>query len=54
MLIAKIIFITFYGMDLLLAAHMHGKPKSGTVNFWVTLAGSGMGIGLLWAGGFFE
>ena len=32
----------------------HGKPKDGKHNFYVTLASTGIGIFVLYSGGFFK
>lgn len=53
MIIAKILLIAFYAINLLLFANMHGKPKGGTYNFWTGLIDTGIIMGLLWWGGFF-
>lgn len=52
--IAQIILLAFYGAGLLLSAHLHGKPMDRNYNFWKTLLGTSIAIGLLYWGGFFN
>jgi len=49
----QIIYLTLVGVGLLLSAYLHGKPKRGTENVFVTLVGQAMMVALLWWGGFF-
>ena len=49
----QIIYLFLFFINLLVTAHMHGKPK-GEFNFWITFFGSSIGILLLFWGGFFE
>lgn len=51
--IPQIIVIVLYSISLCLAANQHGKPRDGEHNFWVSLIGTGIIIGLLVWGGFF-
>jgi LPXTG-motif cell wall-anchored protein len=43
--------LAFLALGLNLAKH--GEPKTGTVNFWVSLVGLALVATLLWFGGFF-
>jgi len=49
-----IIYIVIASLGLLGAAYMHGKPKEGTYNFWISLVGTLITVGLLFWGGFFK
>ena len=51
--IPQILIIILYGINLLLYAHDHGKPKEGYTNFWSGLIGTCISVGLMWWGGFF-
>lgn len=51
--IPQIILIVLYSISLCIAANQHGKPRDGENNFWVSLIGTGIIIGLLVWGGFF-
>jgi len=48
----QITMITLYAIGLGVAFAQHGSPKSGTENFWITAAATGVAIGILWWGGF--
>jgi hypothetical protein len=50
--IPQIIFITMTGIGLLLIANKHGKPDE--YNIWVSLVATGITMGLLYWGGFFN
>ena len=49
----QIIYIILTVINLLAAANMHGKKKANT-NFWNTIIASGITIGILLWGGFFN
>ena len=49
----QIICLVLVGINLLLSAYLHGKPKRGTENFFVALVGQAGMVALLWWGGFF-
>ena len=49
----QIILLTLLGIKLLAAAHLHGKPRSGPLNFFTSLIDTAILIGILVAGGFF-
>ena len=51
--IPQIIYLTINAIGLLLIAHLHGKPKTGEYNIFITLVSEGLAIALLWWGGFF-
>ncbi len=48
----QIIYIVLTGIGLLIAANKHGE--SDEYSIWVSLAGAGLGLGLLYWGGFFN
>lgn len=50
----QIIVLSLMIIGLLLAANLHGKPKKGDYNFWVTLTSSIITFLLLYWGGFFD
>lgn len=52
MTIPAIIYLVLLGISLLFSAKQHGEPRSPT-NFWGSLIGVAIVIGLLWWGGFF-
>ena len=54
MIIGKVLLCCFFGVELLLAAYMHGKPKNGYYSFWSTVLDEAIILGLLWWGGFFK
>jgi hypothetical protein len=47
------ILIGLLGASLLLGAHEHGKPKTGTNNFWITLLAVAIEACLFWGAGLF-
>ena len=49
---AVYLFLVFAG--LCGEAFLHGKPKTGTHNFWILLASSLIVLGILYLGGFFS
>jgi hypothetical protein len=49
----QIIYLALVGINLLLTANLHGKERS-NYNFWITLVGTFLGLGLLYWGGFFQ
>jgi LPXTG-motif cell wall-anchored protein len=48
----QIIMIVLLAFNLAIGLCEHGKPKTGTQNFWATLIGCALTAGLLWWGGF--
>lgn len=50
----QIILIVIYAIDLLCAANLHGKQRTGKWSFWRDLAGTACVFGLLIWGGFFN
>jgi hypothetical protein len=51
--IPQIILLSLLGLQLLITAHYHGKPKAGEHNIFVRLIDSAILIWILIAGGFF-
>jgi hypothetical protein len=51
--IPQIILLSFLGLQLLLTACMHGKPRSGEHNIFIRLIESAIIGWILIAGGFF-
>lgn len=50
---AQITFLVIQFLSLLMTANLHGKPKEGNNNFWITVIGVLIMIPLIWAmGGF--
>lgn len=49
-----IIILLLQGSGLLISAYQHGKPQTGTHNFWSTLVSTAIVTGLLFWGGFFS
>lgn len=50
----QIIVLVLTGMGLLLDAYMHGKPKEGKSNIWLSLISRGLSVAPLGWGGFFN
>jgi hypothetical protein len=50
----QIIWIVMASVNLLLTAYLHGKPKDGNHNIWLTILGSIIMLSLLIGGGFFK
>lgn len=48
----QVVWICVVAFDIAYAAVNHGRPQ-GPYNVWATIAGSALGIALLWWGGFF-
>lgn len=53
-MIPQIIWLTFTFISFLMSANLHGKEKKGKNNFWVDLIFKGLGLSLLYWGGFFD
>lgn len=51
---SQIIMYCLLSLNLLLGAHLHGKPKEGNHSFWVTIISTGLYFVLLITGGFFN
>jgi hypothetical protein len=51
---SQIIMVIFMGINLLLGAYLHGKPKTGDYNFWITAISAGLYFLILTTGGFFK
>lgn len=49
----QIILLTLLGLQLLLTAYYHGKPRDGKHNIFVRLIDSAILLWILIAGGFF-
>lgn len=49
----QIIWICVAGINLLILAFEHGRPKQGKNSIWTALVGTAISIGLLLWGGFF-
>jgi len=48
------VYIAIIITNLLIAANVHGKPRTGNHNFWIALAGVTIGTLVIYAGGFWE
>jgi hypothetical protein len=53
-MIPQAIILFLFGVSLLLASHVHDKPKKGVHNFWVTFVSVLINFALLYWGGFFD
>ena len=53
-MVATIIILCLYAMNLGISLIMHGKPKDEKYNFWTTLLATGVSVALLWWAGIFE
>lgn len=51
---SQIIMVILLGINLLLGAYLHGKPRTGNYNFWVTAITVGLYFLILITGGFFK
>jgi hypothetical protein len=49
----QIILLTLLGIRLLINAHMHGRPRTGDHNFFITVFDAALMLWILIAGGFF-
>ena len=49
----QIILLSLLGLQLLITAHYHGKPRDGKHNIFVKLIDAGILLWILSAGGFF-
>jgi hypothetical protein len=49
----QIILLTLLGIELLLTAYMHGRPRTSTYNIFMRIVDSAVLIWILIAGGFF-
>lgn len=52
--ISQIIMCCLLSLNLLLGAHLHGKPRNGDYNFWVTTISTLLYFTLLITGGYFS
>ena len=50
----QILLGLLWAISLLLHARDHGKPKTGTDNFWVALLSTAIGISITYWGGFWS
>jgi hypothetical protein len=50
----QIIWIVLVAINLLLTANLHGSPKQGNHNIWITISGTVIMLILLITGGFFK
>ena len=50
----QIVIIAFLAMDTGMSLAMHGKPREGKYNFWVSLISNGLLALLMWYGGFWR
>lgn len=46
--------IVLYAIALLINAYMHGKPKEGNNNFWISLINAILILSILYWGDFFK
>jgi hypothetical protein len=51
---SQIIMLVLLGINLLLGAYYHGKPRNGNYNFWITAISAGLYFLILTTGGFFK
>ena len=52
--IPQIIMIIVFGLNLGISIAKNGEPREDTYNFWITLIGTIINVGLLYWGGFFS
>ena len=52
--IFQIIYLALLAIGLLAAANQHGKPKTGTIDFFITLFASAVSFCIFYLGGFFK
>lgn len=50
----QITWIVLMAAGLLISANSHGKPKTGTHNFWAVLTSAVIQFALVYCGGFFK
>jgi hypothetical protein len=50
----QIILIVLLAINLLINAYLHGRPRTGTHNLFVSLLNAGITLWVLIAGGFFS
>jgi len=50
----QILTLVFYGLNVLIAAGLHGMPRLSTYNVLLTIIGSCFWIWVLYMGGFFD
>ena len=51
--ISQITILVLLGLNLLIGANMHGKPKTGNYDFGVTFLSAAIYLAILITGGFF-
>ncbi len=51
---AQITLIIIWAIGLLIASNEHGKPKTGTNNFWHMFIAIVLNFAILWWGGFWS
>jgi hypothetical protein len=49
----QIIILSLMSLNWLLTAHLHGKPKTGNYNIFITIVGNLINLAILYWGGFF-
>lgn len=49
--IGTILMLTLLGINLLVSAYLHGKPKTGENTFWPSLIGCGLWLSLMYLAG---
>lgn len=49
----QITILILYGLQLLIGAAEHGKPKTGENNLFVSIIAVALSFWILWSGGFF-
>lgn len=52
-MIPQILMLLLISINLLTAAHLHGKPKEGNYSFWYSIINAIVLLALLYFGGFF-
>lgn len=50
----QIVYLGLIVAGLLMAGAKHGEPNTSKHNFWASLIGAAVSVGLLYAGGFFR
>jgi len=48
----QITMIVLYAINILVSAALHGMPKTGKNNVLATIIGTGLGVWILYEGGF--
>ena len=50
----QITMIVLYALSLVITVSQHGQPKTGNHNIFLSMVGAGIGLGIMYWGGFFS